>query len=248
MDRRVALEREELRHPHAAGRAHAGEVVPHQVHDHQVLGAVLCAFRQRLAERAVVLGTRPARARALDRPRLDVAVHVDTQEALGRRAHNRGVRALEVRGKRRRVPHAHAAIEVPRGFIERRLEPLRQVRLEDVPGVDVFHHAPHRVQVVCMRERRPQLEPRVPVGGDHVRRRAGHPPSLFELRGPSGNGATRGDAPGMSVARAAARFAFAAADVSGMPVEMIHARDVSWSHATTQSYTPRTTSGSARSS
>ena len=54
----VALEREQLGHAHGAGRADARQIVAHQVHDHQVLGAILGALGERLAERA-----RRARAR-----------------------------------------------------------------------------------------------------------------------------------------------------------------------------------------
>ena len=65
MDGGVALEREQLGHAHGAGRADARQIVAHQVDDHQVLGAILGALGQRLAERRVVLGADAARPRAL---------------------------------------------------------------------------------------------------------------------------------------------------------------------------------------
>ena len=82
----VVLEREQLGDAHGARRADARQVVAHQVHDHQVLGAVLGALGKRLPERGVVLGTDAARARAFDRPRFHKAVAVHAQEAFRRRA------------------------------------------------------------------------------------------------------------------------------------------------------------------
>ena len=61
MDGGVALEREELGDAHGAGRADARQIVAHQVDDHQVLGPVLRALGERLAERGVVLGADAAR-------------------------------------------------------------------------------------------------------------------------------------------------------------------------------------------
>ena len=109
-----------------------------------------------------MLGTDAARPRALDRPRLDEAVAVDVQEALGRRADHAGVGRLEKRGKRRRVAPAEPRVEVPRRLAQRRLEPLRQVGLEDVAREDVVAHALHGVEVVAARERRAQLERGIP--------------------------------------------------------------------------------------
>ena len=72
----------ELRDAHAAGRAHARQVVAHEVDDHQVLGAILGALGERLTERGIVLGTDTARPRALDRPRLDMTARIDSEESL----------------------------------------------------------------------------------------------------------------------------------------------------------------------
>ena len=83
---RVLLQREQLRHPHAAGPADARQVVAQQVHDHHVLGAVLLALGQRLAQRRVVHRPEAARPRALDRAGSRPARPVERQEALGRRA------------------------------------------------------------------------------------------------------------------------------------------------------------------
>ena len=167
----VALQREQLRHADAARRAHARQVVAHQVHDHQVLGPVLRALGQRLTQRRVVLGTEAARAGALDRPRLDVARRVHVQEPLGRRADDGGVRQLHESGERRRVVRAQPAIERPRRLGAGGFEPLRQVGLEDVAGEDVLAHLRHLVQVGAVRERRPQLEAvGPPPAFDRIRR------------------------------------------------------------------------------
>ena len=179
------------------------------------------------------------------------------QEPLRRRAEHRHVGKVQVGRERRGVTRAQPAIERPRRFGERRFEALRQVRLEDVAGEDVFAHAGDRVEIAVVREGRAKLEA------------PSHQPSST---GKDGAGAGRGGstippidsravAAGGGVASASRRSRMAAARsaarcvrahsrdiVSGRPVEMSHARDSSWSHASTQSYTPNTTSGSARSS
>ena len=52
---RVALERHELRHAHGAVVADAAEVVAAEVHEHDVLGALLLVALQLLAQPQVVL-------------------------------------------------------------------------------------------------------------------------------------------------------------------------------------------------
>src|SRR5438094_2660119 len=59
---------------------------------------------------------------------------------------------IEVRGERRRVALPQAAVQLERGSRERRLEALRQVRLEDVAGVHVLDDARDGVQVPGARE------------------------------------------------------------------------------------------------
>ena len=107
MHRRVMLEREQFRHAHGARAADARQIVAHQIDDHQVLGAVLGALRQRLAEQAIVFGAEAARHRALDRPRLDMTILVHAQETLGRGADDGDVRRFEERGKGRGVANPH---------------------------------------------------------------------------------------------------------------------------------------------
>ena len=104
--RRVALDREQLRHLDAARRAHAAEIVAHEIDDHQVLGALLRGGAQLGGAGARPRRGRAARPRALDRPALDAAVRVDAQEALGRAADDRHLRQLEERRERRRAAFA----------------------------------------------------------------------------------------------------------------------------------------------
>ena len=102
---RMLLEREQLGHADGARPAHAREIVPHQVHDHQVLGPVLVALGERAAERGVVHRAEPARPRALDRPGLDVApVLVQPKEPLRRGAEHRWLAEVEIGGERGRIP------------------------------------------------------------------------------------------------------------------------------------------------
>ena len=63
--RGMLLEGEELGHPHRAGPADPGKVVPQQVHNHHVLGPVLRALGQRAAERRVVHRRRARAAECL---------------------------------------------------------------------------------------------------------------------------------------------------------------------------------------
>jgi hypothetical protein len=86
-------------------------------------------------------GVAPRGAGALDRPRLDRPVGYAPQEPFRRRAEHLEVAEVEVRGERRRVHGAQPPVQVERVFAERREQPLRQVHLEAVAGVDVLDRA-----------------------------------------------------------------------------------------------------------
>ena len=105
----VALDRHQVRHVHGADLAHEAEVVAQQVGDHQVLGAVLLARPQLLAEAASSAGCGRG-AGALDRLGLHPAVAPDAQEALGRRAEHGGVAEAQVGRERRRVDVAQRPV------------------------------------------------------------------------------------------------------------------------------------------
>ena len=67
MDRRITLHTEQLRNRDTARRGDPTQVVPDQVDDHQVLGAVLFAVLQLGADELVGGGVIPDRPGALDR-------------------------------------------------------------------------------------------------------------------------------------------------------------------------------------
>ena len=98
----IRLDAAQLADADALGPAHPGEVVPQQIDDHHVFGAVLFAGQQLGLGRAVggrIAGARPG---ALDRPRLDLAVE-NLQEPFGRSAQDLELARVEVAGKRRRI-------------------------------------------------------------------------------------------------------------------------------------------------
>ena len=85
---RVALERHELRHAHAADLGDAPDVVAAEVHEHDVLGALLLVAPQLLGQPLIFVRRRPAPPRAGDRMRLDVPA-LDAHEHLRRGADDR---------------------------------------------------------------------------------------------------------------------------------------------------------------
>jgi hypothetical protein len=151
--RRIALEREQLRHADRSRGAHAREIVPHQVDDHQVFRAILRALGERLGQRGVVLRPETPRPGALDRPRLDVPAGVDAQKALRRGADDDRLRRIQVGGKRGRVARAETAVVVPRRVGEGRLEALRKIGLKDIARQDVLADPLHGVEIAAVRER-----------------------------------------------------------------------------------------------
>ena len=166
MHGRVLLQREELRHADAAGPADARQVVAQQVHDHHVLGAVLLALGELAAQGLVVHRPEAPRPGALDRPGLDLPA-VEGQEALGRHAEHGHVVAGEIGAERRGVLVPQPRVERERRLGHRGLEPLRQVRLEDVAGQDVLAHALHRAQVAAPGEGGAQPDRLRPLEGQH---------------------------------------------------------------------------------
>src|SRR5712671_3697404 len=98
---------------------------------------------------------RPLRWRRGDGPGLDPAVRLHLQEALGGRARHHQVAEIEKGAEGGGVTLPQPAVQVERRTDERGLEPLRQVRLEDVAGVYVLDHPPDGVEVALAREIRP---------------------------------------------------------------------------------------------
>ena len=93
-----------------------------------------------------------AGARALDRSRLDQRPVMHPQEPLRGRAHHHDVPEVEVRREGGRVHSPQPRVQRERRLAQRRLQPLRQVRLEDVAGVDVLDGAGDRLEVGRARE------------------------------------------------------------------------------------------------
>ena len=85
---RVALERHVLRHAHGAEFADAAEVVAPEVHQHDVLGALLLVALQLFGQPQIVFFVRAARPRAGNRMRLGVPA-LDAHQHLGRRSDDR---------------------------------------------------------------------------------------------------------------------------------------------------------------
>src|SRR4029077_11613457 len=77
--RRVGLDVEQLRYVDRSHRADRVEVVAEQVHDHQVLGAVLGVVAQLLYQGTILGGVGAPGPSALDRLGLDVPVQVDRE-------------------------------------------------------------------------------------------------------------------------------------------------------------------------
>jgi len=92
MDVGVGLNRTERLDLDRARPAGARQVVAHQVHDHQVLGPVLDAGEQLLGQTAILRRRGAARARALDRPALGLALRGDLDEPFGRVGYDRPAR------------------------------------------------------------------------------------------------------------------------------------------------------------
>ena len=155
-----------------------------------------------------------------------MVVRTDVQKALRRCAHDDDLGKVEKGGERCGVPFTKARVEGPSRFVGDCLETLRQVCLEDVTGEDVFAHASDRIKVTRARKRRINLEGTshqtrsTRCEGARVRRCEG-----AGVRGSEGPGTVVPIRSLINAAREAARAIRAASDVSGMPVETIHARE-----------------------
>ena len=176
MHARIGFELAQLRRLDRAGDAHAREIIAQKVHDHDVLGAILAAFAERLGLQHVDQRVVEARPRALDRPRLD-APALDAQEALGRGGGDDEIRMIEESRERRRIDAAQPAvkpemIEVRR---RRRLKALRQIGLEDVARENAFDHRRDRPLIARPRKIAGPAFDRDRPGGRGLGR-------LFELR------------------------------------------------------------------
>ena len=126
-----SIDAHELGHPHRTGLRDAADVVPREVHEHHVLGALLLRRTKLGLVRGVRRRVGPARAGAGDRMHHHPAVF-DAYERLGRRPDERHTRRLEQEHVRRRVHVPQRAVQ--REGLRRRLdvEPLGQHDLDAI--------------------------------------------------------------------------------------------------------------------
>ena len=142
VERREALDREQLGHLDAARLRDPREVVAHQVDDHQILGALLGVCGQRRRFGGIGGGLGPSRRGALHRLGLDHAL-ADGEELLGRQRQDRAL-----------VVDDHPAPACPRRAPQPRVERQRVARHRDVaaegqiglviiPREQLLAHLPH---------------------------------------------------------------------------------------------------------
>src|SRR4051794_5077025 len=130
-DVRVGLDAHEALYLDGPVLAHAPEVVAAEVDEHHVLGALLLVGEQLLADAAVLLERRAARARAGDRARGHAVAH-HGDERLRRRADDLEVLEVQVVHVRRRVDRSQAAVDRERLETDVRAPALRRDDLEGV--------------------------------------------------------------------------------------------------------------------
>ena len=137
---RVALDKHQALGPHAGEFRDSPDVVSPQVHQHDVLGALLLVGEQIRLEPLVFFLSPPARARAGDRSVLDRAPG-DLHQHLGRGAEHGDLAQTQVIHVGRGVDDAQSAIDFERRDAHGHFEPLRKHHLENVTGADIFFAA-----------------------------------------------------------------------------------------------------------
>lgn len=139
MDAGVGLHPEQHRHPDGARTADPGEVVAHEIRDHEVLGTGFGVGGELPGGRRIDVGIRMAGRGALDGLGLAPAVRLDPQETLRRGAQHREVPAPQEGRVRGRVGPALGEVE-PEGRRQAQLPRQRRARLgreADLVGVPV---------------------------------------------------------------------------------------------------------------
>ena len=143
MDGGVSLYREELGHLDAAGRRDARQVVAHQIHDHEVFGALFRVGGERAGAGGIARRIGIAAGGALHRAAAQ-RVALKAEEQFGRE----GQKGIRTRGDDRSPAGAGA---LPNGRVERqriaedpRRRTKRQIGLIDVPRRDQIEHLAQR--------------------------------------------------------------------------------------------------------
>ena len=158
MDVLVALQPAQLLHANAPRPADAAQIVPQEIDDHDVFGPILLAAAKFVGRPAVLCRVDGSRPGALDRPRLDGAGgHL--QEPLGRGADDLEIAQVEIPGKRRRIAPPQPPVQRHRVVPRRAQQPLGEIHLKDVAGVDVLDRPADRAEVVGVREIARQVRP-----------------------------------------------------------------------------------------
>ena len=139
----IALDGHELVHLHRAHPGHPAHVVAPEVHQHDVLGALLRVGQQILLQLPLFLRVAAPGPGAGDGPKLDVLAG-EADEDLRGGADDLEVVQLQEEHVGRRVGEPQGAVDLERLDLGARLQPLGQHHLDDVAGGDVLlalaHH------------------------------------------------------------------------------------------------------------
>ena len=137
---------------HALGRADAGEIAAHQIHDHHILSAILHAGLQIVSCIEIGLGAGDHAARSLDGVHAHgAAFHL--QKTLRRHADNLDCAAVEITGERGWICAARLQVERGRSDGVSHVETLREVDLENISGPHQFDSRPHHFEIRLLRVR-----------------------------------------------------------------------------------------------
>src|SRR6266550_1186499 len=139
---RIAFDREQVADANAPVPGHTADVVPAQVHEHQVLGALLLIGLEGLRQRVILGRGRAARPCACDGPHGDLAVLHPHQHLRGA-AHAGQVVERQIEKVGRRVERPQIPVQAQRIGRAGGVLPARQHRLERVARLDVFEDARH---------------------------------------------------------------------------------------------------------
>ena len=148
VDGGIALDREGFVHPHAAGFGDTGEIVAHQIDDHQILGAILDRASELRSQRCIRLRIAAPRAGALHRLGLGHAI-LERNEQFGAEA-EQPMRAVEYHPAIARLRRrAQRGIETQRiaGEIARQRE--GQIGLVDIARADRVLQRPESLRIAA---------------------------------------------------------------------------------------------------
>ena len=148
----VALDGHERREPDGSVLGHPSHVVPAEIDQHQVLGALLWIGRQLIGEDQVLLGGGAARPGARDRPQRHLPL-LDPNQDLGRAADDPDLVAVQVVEIGCRVERSEVAIG-QEGIWGAELKPPGEHGLEGISRRDVLLDPAHVFPEARVRVRR----------------------------------------------------------------------------------------------